>query len=310
MAWAGRVVRVGILTRVFSLVAILSGALLPQVRVVTTTPDLADVVSMIGGTAVKVESLTAGHEDLHLVRIRPSLLIKLRRADMFVQLGLDAEHAWIPPLLRNARNTAIRPGARGFCNGSAGIEPLQVLKKVTRADGPDLHPQGNPHYNLDPRRWRTTAGNICIVLKRVDPENATRYDAGLKAFEERLDEATDRWAKKLAPFRGAAFVEYHSSWVYFADVYGLKIVGRLEPKPGLSPTPKHLARVIKNAKSEKAGLIVSRPQNLDIAKRVAKSCGATAVVLPIMSATEGKTKGWFAFMDHVVDTFAANLTRP
>lgn len=296
--------------RTLTLAALLSGALPAQLKVVTTTPDLADVASAIGGSAVQARSLTAGHEDLHMIRVRPSLLIKLRRADVFVQLGLDAEHAWIPALLRSARNKKIRPGGRGFCNASAGVSALQVLTTVSRADGPDLHPRGNPHYNLDPVRFRIAARNICTVLKQVDPKNAPKFDAGLAAFEKRLDESMARWAKKMAPFKGAAFIEYHSAWIYFAETYGLKIVGRLEPKPGLSPTPSHLAKVIRTAKAEKVGIIVSRPQNADIAKRVARGCGATAVVLPIMSSTEGKTQGWFKFMDHVVDTFSSHLTRP
>ncbi|MCA8943470.1 MAG: zinc ABC transporter substrate-binding protein, partial [Planctomycetes bacterium] len=142
-----------------------------QVQVVATIPDFADIAERIGGDAVTAISLTQGSEDLHLVRIRPSLLIKLRRADVFIQLGLDGEHAWVPALLRTARNDRIRPGAPGFCDASIGVPALEVPESVHRGAGPDLHPRGNPHYNLDPVRMRIAARNILACLVRVDADH-------------------------------------------------------------------------------------------------------------------------------------------
>lgn len=278
-----------------------------QLRVVTTIPDLADLAAQIGGERVAADSLTAGHEDFHMVRPRPSLLIKMRRAEMFIELGLDAEHAWVPTLMRNARNQKIRPGADGFCNASIGVTPLQIPKDRTRASGPDIHPSGNPHYNLDPERMRTAARNIRDALKRVDSAHADEFAANYRKWEQKLDERLVKWREQLEPVRGAAFIEYHNSWVYFAKAFDLRVVGQLEPKPGLAPTPTHLRLMVARAEEEQVGLIVARPQNIDIAKRVAKEVGAKAAVLQLCSARAGKMRGWFEFMDHVVKTFASNL---
>ncbi len=281
-----------------------------QIRVVTTIPDFANIVQRIGGDAVTTTSLTKGHEDLHLVRIRPSLLIKLRRAGAFVQLGLDGEHAWVPAMMRTARNRQVQPGRPGFCDASLGIAPLQVPAKASRGAGPDLHPRGNPHYNVDPIRMRTAARNIRDCLIRIDPTNKRRFAERCAAWEKELDVRLKAWHKKLAPFRGAEFIEAHSSWIYFAQTFGLNVVARLEPSPGMSPTPGHLAKVMRIGKQRKIGFIVGRPRLADVARRVAKEIGAKSIMLQTCSSTSGTHKGWFAYMDHVVDTFAANLRKP
>ena len=202
-----------------------------QIRVVTTIPDFANIVQRIGGDAVTTTSLTKGHEDLHLVRIRPSLLIKLRRAGAFVQLGLDGEHAWVPAMMRTARNRQVQPGRPGFCDASLGIAPLQVPAKASRGAGPDLHPRGNPHYNVDPIRMRTAARNIRDCLIRIDPTNKRRFAERCAAWEKELDVRLKAWHKKLAPFRGAEFIEAHSSWIYFAQTFGLNVVARYVAHP-------------------------------------------------------------------------------
>lgn len=282
-------------------------AVTAQVRVVTTIPDFADLAARIGGDAVVTKSLTKGHEDLHLVRIRPSLLVKMRRADVFVQLGLDGEHSWVPAMMRTARNDRIQPGAAGFCDASIGIQPLEVPDNKTRGAGPDLHPNGNPHYNLDPKRMRVAARNIRDCLIRVDPDNKVRFETNCAAWERELDARLKKWRAKLDPLRGAAFLEAHSSWVYFANTFGLRIVGRLEPSPGTAPTAGHLARVIEIGKQNHVGLVVGRAKFADVARRVGTGIGATAVQLPISSASAGELRGWFRFMDHAVDTFAQHL---
>ncbi|MCB9870050.1 MAG: zinc ABC transporter substrate-binding protein [Planctomycetes bacterium] len=293
------------------LCASLAGAQAPaKLRIVATVPDLADLLQRIGGDRVAPQCLTTGQEDLHLVRTRPSLLIQLRRADAFVQLGLDAEHAWVPPLLRSARNAAIQPSGKGFCDASRGVKPLQVPQRTNRGAGPDIHPYGNPHYNLDPRRMRTAARNVCALLERLDPPRTKDYRARLAAWEKELDRHLVVWKRKLAPFRGAQFLEYHNAWVYFADAFELKVAGQLEPAPGLAPTPTHLAKMIDLAKRERIGLIVARPQRADLARRVARDAGAEVALLQLGSSSEGSAKGWFAFMTRTVDAFAARLRKP
>ncbi len=281
-----------------------------QHRVVTTIPDFSDLAQRIGGDAVKVSSLTKGHEDLHLVRIRPSLLIRLRAADAFVQLGLDGEHSWVPALMRAARNDKIRPGQPGFCNASRGVTPLEVPEIVSRGAGPDLHPNGNPHYNLDPTRMRIAARNIRDCLIRLDPSERALFTQRCAAWEKELDGHLVEWRRKLAPFRGAEFIEAHSAWVYFAETFDLRIAARLEPSPGMVPTPGHLAKVIRLAKKRGVGLVVGRLAYADVGRRVAEATGAKAAILQISSSSSGKYKGWFTYMSHVVDTFAGSLRKP
>ncbi len=288
----------------------LAASVTAQLKVVTTIPDFADIAARIGGDAVSSVSLTHGHEDLHLVRIRPSLLVKLREADAFVQLGLDGEHAWVPAMMRSARNRDIQPGRPGFCDASVGVEPLDVPAAVTRGAGPDLHPHGNPHYNLDPTRMRIAARNIRDCLIRLAPDRESEFVARCKDWEAELDRRLATWREKLEPLRGARFIEAHSSWTYFADTFGFVVVGKLEPSPGASPTASYLAELVRIGAEENVGLVVARPRYEDVARRVAKELGAEVAVLDITSADEGERRGWFEFMDQVVDTFAEHLRKP
>lgn len=278
-------------------------------RVVTTTPDLADLARRIGGARVEAVSLTSGTEDFHAVRARPSLLVRLSRADVLIEMGLDLEHSWLPALLQSARNDRIRPGTPGFINVSSGIVPLEVPDDKTRKAGPDNHPQGNPHFNLSPTRARTIADNILAGFLAVAPAHREEFAENHRRFVAELETRLAGWRERLAPFRGAAFIEHHSSFAYFAEEFGLRIVAKLEPKPGVSPSPDHLARVVEIAKQERVGIIVARPANADLAKKVAAECGATAVVLPLSSTTEGDTAGYFEYIEHIVALFEKSLKR-
>ncbi len=281
-----------------------------ELRVVTTQPDLAFLAETIGGDDVDAYSLTKGTEDLHLLGTRPSMLVRLSRADALIELGLDAEHAWLPALLQRARNRRIRPGGPGFLNCSARIRVLRKPKGRTRGSGPDLHPRGNPHYNLDPENVRLMARLIRDHFARLNPSGAARYKKSCAGFEKRLDARMKAWNEKLRPLRGAAFIEHHDAWTYFAHRFGLRIVARLEPAPGLAPTPSHLARVIGIGRREHVGLVVARPANADVAEKVARAIGGKTAILPLSSTKKGRYKGYFHYMDQVVDAFAAGLKKP
>ncbi len=281
-----------------------------SLRVVTTQPDLASFVRLIGGDDVQVSSLTVGSEDMHLLRPRPSMLARLSRADLLIEMGLSLEHAWLPAIVRAVRNRKIRPGTLGLLNCSVLVHVLRKPKTKTRAEGPDLHPMGNPHYNLDPENMRVVAGLIRDRLSKLNPDGAERYKSACAKLQQDIDAHMKTWKAKLAPFRGAAFIEYHDSWIYFAKRFGLRIVERLEPAPGLAPTPSHLGHVISVGKSEHVKLIVSRPATADVAEKVARAIGGQAVTLPLSSTRKGRYKGYFHFMDQVVDAFAAGLNRP
>ena len=295
------------MTRFLLFVAISAQLLIGQIKVVATTPDLAYIARVIGGKSIKVTSLMKGHEDLHMVRVRPSLLIGMRRADALIVMGLGAEHSWIPALLRGARNSKIRPGAPGFCNASRGIKALQVPTVINRGQGTDVHPLGNPHYNLDPRRMRLAARNIRDTLKRLNPGKAAVYDKRLRDWETMLSAREVTWKHKLAKFKGAPFIQGHNAWIYFANYFHLSIVGTLEPRPGLAPTPSHIKKTIRIAREKHVHFIVARPKNADVARRVAREVGADFGNILVCSSTKDKKLGWIGYMDRIVDRFARSL---
>ena len=301
----------GILGRVAiaTLLSLSSLGAAEKLQVVTTTPDLADLARAIGGDAVEVKSLTRGTEDFHAVRPRPKLLIALSRADVLVQIGLDLEHAWLPALVQTARNKKIKPGSAGWITASAGIEPLEKPDHVHRKDGPDIHPKGNPHVNLSPIRAQVLASNILTGLCNVAPDHAEKFRARHAEWERDWKEKLADWQSRLEPLRGAAFIEFHSSWTYFAEDFGLRIVARLEPKPGVSPSPRHLAAVVETGKKEKVGVVIARPANADIAKKIAKEIGATPLILPLASTTKGEFEGYAAFFESVVAALESSLKK-
>lgn len=281
-----------------------------QLRVVTTQPDLAELARRLGGDSVTVESLTDGSEDLHLIRTRPSLLVRLRKADAFIQLGLDAEHAWVPSLLVAARNEKLNPGQPGFVNASAGIEALGIPTVVGRQAGPDVHPRGNPHFNLDPEGYRTMARNVASGLTAISPKDKEAIVARLAAIEIEIDQKSKEWKARLDRCPRRTFIEGHDAWIYFAKRFDLEIVAKLEPKPGLSPTPGHLSDVISIGLERSVPIVVCRPRYRDVGEKVALAIGAEVAMLPLSSTSTGPTMGWFAFMEVVVTAFEQRLSRP
>ena len=279
------------------------------IRVVTTTLDLADFALQVGGDRVEVTSLTRGTENFHKVRPRPRLLNAIYRADVLIQVGLDLEHSWLPQLMKAANNPRIRPGSPGFINVSAGVNVLDVPAESTRKAGPDLHVKGNPHFNLSPLVGRKILDNIVQGLCRCDAKNCDVFKENAQRYLDKLNQKISEWQLRMKPFEGAAFIEYHATWSYFARDFGLRIVARIEPKPGVSPQPAYLASVVDVARKENVGLIVSRPATLDLAKKIASNSSAKALVLAQSSSTSGEFPGYISFMDHVITSFEENLHR-
>lgn len=227
--------------------------------VVATIPDLADLVREIGGDAVRVELLVPPGSDPHAVLPKASLLLKLQRADALVCMGLDFEHAFLPALLEKVKNPAIQPGQAGWCCVGESVTPLDVPERLDRGQGADLHPRGNPHFNLDPENGRIMAAAIRDLLVRADPGRAEGHRARWQAWDERAQANIAAWTLRLAPLRGQAFVSYHRSWPYFAQRFGLRSVGEVEPKPGLPPDPAHLISVRKTIESEGVRMLLMEP---------------------------------------------------
>ncbi|MFA6028637.1 MAG: metal ABC transporter substrate-binding protein [Elusimicrobiota bacterium] len=250
-------------------------------RVVTTTQDLAALARAVGGDRTEVSAIAGGDEDPHFVQAKPSYILKLKRADLFIQVGLELELGWAPTLLNSARNAKILPGSAGFMEASAGCDILDLPGgQVTRAEG-DVHPFGNPHYWLSPENGGVIARNIAAKLRALDPEHAAAYDGNLAAFLSRLDAARKRWSAEAARLKGVEVVTYHRSWPNFAKSFGLEIVDYVEPKPGIPPSPKHTIELIRKIRSRKIRLIIMEPYfDLSAPRHIAKESGAAVLVLP------------------------------
>ena len=281
-----------------------------RLRVLVTIPDLADLTREIGGARVEVDSITRGKENLHAVVARPSHLVAMSRADLFVEVGLSLEVAFVPGLLEGARNERIKPGAPGFVNVSEGWSALDVPLELSRKAG-DVHPQGNPHLNLDPRAGRHMARRIFEGLVRVDPEGEQAYRAGLDAYLAKLALAEQRWAAQSAPWREKKVVVYHQEYNYLAAHTGLEIVGTIESKPGIPPTPNHLAGLIQRMKDAGCRTILTAgwSRNKDV-ERLAEATGARIVELPNQCGGASETMTWIGMMDQIHARVAAGLEPP
>jgi zinc/manganese transport system substrate-binding protein len=249
-----------------------------KLRVVATTNDLKWAVEQIGGKNVEVVALMHPLQNPHTVQPRPSFIVQLNRADLLVRIGLDYEETWLPPLVEESRNPKIRRGGVGDVDASIGIPLLEIPQgRVTREQG-EVHIFGNPHYWLDPENMKIIARNIANGLRRIDPANADEYERNLRRLERLMDDLLDETLKLAAPLRGEKFVAYHTTWSYLANRYGFRIIGYLEPKPGIPPSASHLADLIVRMRQEKVKVIIKEPfYENRIPNMVAQRTGAKVV---------------------------------
>jgi len=286
---------------------IASAPLAAKIRVVTTTTDLASIARTIGGDRVEVTAIAAGNQDPHFVDAKPSFLLRLQKADLFVQVGLDLEIGWAPTLLANSRNSRIQPGSVGFVDASEGIERLQVPTAADRSQG-DIHPYGNPHYWLDPKNGEQIAANIAAGLERVDPDGADQYRQRLMEFRSRLEQALTRWDAARERLAGVPIVAYHNSWPYFERRFGFRVVGFVEPKPGIPPSGRYVAELAERMKQDKVGLILMSPfYDQKTAELVARLSGAEVVTLANSVGGLDGTDDYLALFDVDLERLLAAL---
>lgn len=278
------------------------------IRVITTIPDLADIIKQIGKELVDVESLTRGVEFMHAVPVKPSFVPKLNRANVLVAMGLDLEISWLPALLEPASNPKIMPGQAGHIDCSTGISVLDVPKSLDRAEG-DVHPKGNPHYNLDPQNGKVMARNIADGLARNFPQHKAVFEKNLAAYIAELDKALARWQGMAAPLKGTKFVAYHSDWAYFANRFGLQQVGSIEVKPGIEPTPNHLVALAQKMQQEKTPLIIYGPQSDRYPKQLAGQSGAAVVRLQSIAGGAPETDSYIKFIEHNLKSLLSALKK-
>ena len=278
-----------------------------KLNVVTSTPDLKYIVQEIGGNRVAVTSIARGNQDPHYVEPKPSFMLLLRKADLYFVTGMSLEVGWSPSLERGAGNPSIMKFAKNYINCSNLVKPLEIpTTGMDRAKG-DVHPEGNPHYMLDPNNAIVISKTIEKALINKDPKHAAYYKDRRKKFVTRATKAQIRWLKAMMPFKGMRVVTYHKNWSYFARRFGLKVIGTIEPKPGISPSPSHLAKLIPKMKAENAKIIITAPYfERKMPELVARSTGARVVVLPVMPGGSPGTDGYFKFFDYVVNTLVKN----
>ncbi|HYC51123.1 MAG TPA: metal ABC transporter substrate-binding protein [Gemmatimonadaceae bacterium] len=281
-----------------------------QLRVVTSTTDLADIARAVGGSHVRVTHVSEGYQDPHFAEAKPSFVLQLRNADVFAFVGLDLEAGWMPVLLQGARNPKVSPGGRGHVDVSQAIEVLDRARgKVDRGQG-DVHALGNPHYWLDPDNGRRIAELFRTKFAELDAKNAAAYAANAAAFEARLKTAEDGWRAARATIKGKPVVAYHTSWKYLAEYAGLNIVGFMEPKPGVPPSPSHIAGLIADMKRTGAKAIIMEPYyNRKDADFVAARTGATVLVLPpsVGGLRDQKLDTYVDLLKHNIQQIAATV---
>lgn len=279
-----------------------------KLNIVTSTTDLASLTQEVGGDRISVDSIAKGYQDPHFVEAKPSFLLKLRHADLLIDVGLQLEISWLPPLVTQSGNPHIQPGANGYLDVSQFAEILEIPQgQITRAMG-DVHPQGNPHFWLDPDNGRRIARGISQKLGEMDPDNATYFQQRFQDFDRRLAAAEKNWEAEMAPFRGRKIVTYHNSWPNFTKHFGLDVVGYVEPRPGIPPTPSHTLELIQFMKRNNVKLILVEPYfDLRTPNSIAAATGGKVLVLLPSVGGEKDVTDYFKLFDYDINLLTQGL---
>ena len=273
-----------------------------KLNLVTATTDLAALAQEVGGDRVSVDSIAKGYQDPHFVEAKPSFLLKLRNADLLITVGLQLEIAWLPPLITQSGNPRIQVGANGYLDASQFAEILEIPQgQITRAMG-DVHPLGNPHYWLDPDNDRRIARGIAQKLSDMNPNDAAYFQQRFQDLDRRLTAADKNWKAEMAPFHGRKIVTYHNSWPNFARHFDLQVVGYVEPRPGIPPTPSHTLELIQFMKRENIKIIVVEPYfDLKTPNSIAAATGAKVLVLLPSVGGEKQVTDCFKLFDYDIN---------
>lgn len=277
-----------------------------KINVVTATTDLAALASEVGGDRVSVESIARGYQDPHYVEAKPSFLLKLRKADLLIVVGLQLEIGWLPPLITQCGNPRIQVGAPGYLDASQFAEILEIpTTQVTRAMG-DVHPFGNPHYWLDPDNGQRIARGIATKLSQMRPEDAAYFEQRFQDFTRRLAQTAKGWDEQMKPFQGRKVVTYHRSWPNFTKRFQLQVIGYVEPRPGIPPSPGHTVELIQQMKRENVKVILVEPYfDLKTPNSIGRETGAQVIVLLPSVGGEKEVTDYFKLFDYDI----ALLTR-
>ncbi|HEY3326113.1 MAG TPA: zinc ABC transporter substrate-binding protein [Novimethylophilus sp.] len=263
-------------------------------------PEWGALAQELGGDKVSVYNATQALQDVHHVQAKPSLIAKARSANLAACTGLELEIGWLPMVLRQAGNAEIQPGKPGYFEAGSYVRRLEVPSRLDRADG-DVHAQGNPHIQTDPRNIAKVADALAQRLAEIDPLNAAFYKSRHQDFAQRWQDAIKRWEGQAAPLKGAAIVVQHKAFPYLSDWLGLKEVATLEPKPGVEPTGSHLAEVLDQLKRQPARMVIRAAYNDDRASQwLAERAKIPAVALPFTVGGDDRAKDLFGLFDDTV----------
>src|SRR5881296_345603 len=284
---------------IFTLVSPPAGRADSKLHIMTATTDLASLAQEVGGDKVDVESIARGYQDPHFVEAKPSFLLKLRKTDLLMVVGLELEIGWLPPLITQSTNPKIQVGAPGYFDASRFAQILEVpAGQVTRAEG-DVHPQGNPHYWLDPQNGLRIAKGIQNKLSEMRSGDSTYFAQRYDSFEQRLKQADEKWLAEMKPYAGRKIVTYHRSWPNFAEHFHLDVVGYVEPRPGIPPSPQHTVELIGQMKRDGVKVIVVEPYfDLKTPNAIARDTGAQVVVLMPSVGGEKEITDYFKLFDY------------
>jgi zinc/manganese transport system substrate-binding protein len=270
--------------------------------VMTTTEDLASIAREVGGDHIVVDAMARGYQDPHFVEAKPSFILKLQKADVLVVVGRDLEIGWLPPLIQQSRNGKIQAGAEGYVDASLQAQILEMpTTQVTRAMG-DVHPLGNPHYWMDPENGKNIAKTIAAKFTQLRPNDKAFFDQRLADFTSRLDVAQKRWLAQMAPYKGTKVVTYHRSFPNFAARFGLEIVGYVEPKPGIPPSPQHTLDLQSEMKRQNIKLVLVEPYfDLKTPNAIGRATGAEVLVMPPSVGGVKETSDYFKLFDYDIN---------
>jgi zinc/manganese transport system substrate-binding protein len=273
-----------------------------KLNVITTVEDLAAIAREVGGERISVESIARGYQDPHFVEAKPSFILKLQRADVLVVVGRELEIGWLPPLQTQSRNGKIQVGGSGYLDASLNAQILEIpTGQITRAMG-DVHPLGNPHYWLDPENGKRIAKSIADKFSELRPNDRAYFQQQLASFTERLDAAEKRWLQMMAPYKGTKAVTYHRSLPNFAERFGIEIVGYVEPRPGIPPTPQHTLDLINEMKRQNVKLVLVEPYfDLKTPQSIGRATGAEVLVMPPSVGGVKEITDYFKLFDYDIN---------
>ena len=277
-------------------------------NVVGSTEDMAELVREVGGDKVKVDFVGRGYQDPHFVEAKPSFILKLAKADLLVVVGRELEIGWLPPLIQQSRNAKIQVGADGYLDASLTAKILDIpTGQITRAMG-DVHPLGNPHYWLDPDNGRRVAQAIAAKLAALSPGDAAYFQARYADFDKRLTEAEKRWDAAMAPYKGLKIATYHRSWPNFADRFGLDVMGYVEPRPGIPPSPSHTFDLIREMKRQNVKILLVEPYfDLKTPNSIARETGAKVLVMLPSVGGDKDITDYFKLFDYDVNLLVSAI---